>query len=116
MSSTGNKENTGYIFDVAQTSATVGTIEYSIKNPTKFISPLLDTDGSVQNPSSASQCVAGTDGDWYFPNPNHADNLWGGSSFTSALQYVADGWFLQAICGCRSPRKELIPGQMIIRV
>ena len=90
MSSTGNKENTGYIFDVAQTSATVGTIEYSIKNPTKFISPLLDTDGSVQNPSSASQCVAGTDGDWYFPNPNHADNLWGGSSFTSALQYVVD--------------------------
>ena len=86
---TGNQTASGYMFDVAQTSPTVGTIEYTLKNPTKFISPLktLNNTSSVQNPGNASQCVSGTDGDWFW---NHADNLWGGSSFNSAIQYVVD--------------------------
>ncbi len=87
LSGAGNSTAAGSMFNVAQTSKTVGTIEYTIKNPTRFISPLLDTDGSVQNPSKASECVAGTDGDWYYPNPHHADNLWGGTSFDNATQF-----------------------------
>ena len=89
---TGNQTSSGYMFDVAKTSATVGTVEYTIKNPTRFISPLktLNNTSAVQNPSKAAECVDGTDGDWYFPNPNHADNLWGGTSFELAMKHNVD--------------------------
>lgn len=56
---------TGELFQALPTSATVGTINYVLKNPTHFITSTAATNNS----------------DWYW---GHEDKLWGGTPFVEA--------------------------------
>lgn len=56
---------TGELFQALPTSATVGTIDYVLKNPTHFITCTTTTNNS----------------DWYW---GHEDKLWGGTPFVEA--------------------------------
>lgn len=64
---------TGELFQALSTSASIGTIDYSIKNPTKFIC------GSEVG--LATNLV--NNGDWYW---GHNDKLWGGVNFADATK------------------------------
>ncbi len=87
LSSTGNKDDATELFRTKVTNSQTGTVEYTIKNPTHFISPVSNPQQTNQNPEASDGYVAGTDGDWFW---GHADDLWGGSDFNSAMQYVVD--------------------------
>ena len=81
FSGQGNTDN-GQLFTTQSTSSTRGTIDYTTKHPTIFLSPFANP-ASHGDAEAVASYIAGTDGDWYW---NHADNLWGGSSFANAMQ------------------------------
>ncbi|MDE5935535.1 MAG: DUF4906 domain-containing protein [Muribaculaceae bacterium] len=87
---TGKEDNAGRLFRTKVTSSQTGTIEYTVKNPTHFISSLISPTTAADNSGTLTDYVTGTDGDWYYGpgvTPVHADNLWGGSEFATAMQF-----------------------------
>ncbi len=84
---TGNTDN-GQLFTIQRTSAVRGTIEYILKHPTVFLSPLKEDQTGNGAGDTEANYIAGTDGDWYW---GHADNLWGGSAFATAMHFLVGG-------------------------
>ncbi len=80
----GNTDN-GQLFTTQRTSAEKGTIEYTLKHPTVFLSPLKEGQTASGAGDTEGNYISDTDGDWFW---GHEDKLWGGTSFAGAMQFV----------------------------
>ncbi len=74
--------HTSELFSTERTGASVGTINYTLKHPTHFITP-VKSPTSNSNPSGADYCD--NDGDWFW---GHNDLLWGGKPYASAKKFT----------------------------